>query len=215
MESWQEKHLLWRIVREAVFDVAGRLSDAWLDDLRSRIDIVDIVSDYVPLKQKGRKHWGLCPFHNEKTPSFSVDSEAQMYYCFGCHEGGNAIHFVMELEHMEFMEAVTLLAERAHMEIPDRTSSAPNPETKQLKERLQLANVAAAQYFHNLLFEQTGAKALNYLHKRGLDDGDIRRFGLGASPSGWTDLLEALEKQNFTQDELIKAGLCGIKEHRA
>ena len=92
--------------------MAGRLSDAWLDELRSRANLEEIVSEYVPLKQKGRRFWGCCPFHNEKTPSFSVDSEAQMYYCFGCHKGGNVFNFVMEMEHMEFMDAARLLAEQ-------------------------------------------------------------------------------------------------------
>ena len=98
--------------------MAGRLSDAWLDELRSRTRLEEIVSEYVPLKQKGRRFWGCCPFHNEKTPSFSVDSESQLYYCFGCHKGGTVIHFVMEMERMEFMDAVKLLADRAHMELP-------------------------------------------------------------------------------------------------
>ncbi len=195
--------------------MAGRLSDAWLDELRDRLNIVDIVSDHVALKQKGRRFWGLCPFHHEKTASFSVDPEAQMYYCFGCHEGGNAIHFVMELEHMEFIEAVTALAERAHMPMPDRTDRAPDAPSKALKERLHLANQAAARYYHSTLFAPSGAAVLSYLHKRGLDDADIRRFGLGASPDAWTDLTEELQKQGFSEEELIKAGLTGRKEHRA
>lgn len=195
--------------------MAGRLSDAWLDDLRSRLDIVEVVSDYVQLAPKGRRYWGLCPFHNEKSASFSVDPEAQMYYCFGCHEGGTVIHFVMELERMEFMEAVTLLADRAHISMPESQGSAPDAPTKALKERLHEANQQAARYFHEQIWTAEGAFALTYLHKRGLDDADIRRFGLGASGSGWTDMTEELMKRGFTEDELIKAGLTGRKEHRA
>ena len=99
--------------------MAGRFSDAWLDELRSRVSIEEIVSEYVPLKRKGRRSWGLCPFHNEKTPSFSVDTETQLFYCFGCHKGGSVIQFVMEMERLDFSEAVKLLAERAHLPLPE------------------------------------------------------------------------------------------------
>ena len=105
--------------------MSGRLSDAWLEELRSRVSLEEVVSEYVPLKQKGRRFWGCCPFHNEKTPSFAVDTESQLYYCFGCHKGGTVINFVMDMERMEFMDAVRLLAERAHMELPERSSSSP------------------------------------------------------------------------------------------
>lgn len=196
--------------------MAARLPSAWLDDLRGRVDIVDVVSDYVALKQKGRRYWGLCPFHNEKTPSFSVDPEAQMYYCFGCHEGGTAIQFVMQLERLEFLEAVGMLAERVRLPMPERTegyqADAPG---KALKERLFEANQAAARYFHMLLWTEQGAEVLGYLHKRGLDDSDIRRFGLGASGKGWTDMTAALIAQGFTEEELFKAGLSGLKEQRS
>ena len=131
--------------------MAARLPDSWLDELRSRLNIVDVVADYVALKPKGRRYWGLCPFHNEKTPSFSVDSEAQMYYCFGCHKGGNVIHFVMEAEHMEFLEAVQMLAERAHLEMPERVNAPQEAGQRELREKIYEANVAAAHYFHDLI----------------------------------------------------------------
>lgn len=187
----------------------ARFSDAFLDELRSRVSLEEIVSEYVPLKQKGRRFWGCCPFHNEKTPSFSVDSETQLYYCFGCHKGGTALHFVMEMERMEFQEAVKYLAERAHMALPE---AAPAREgrafsTAQEKERIYQANVIAARYFHATLWTDEGAEALNYLYRRGLDDGDIRRFGLGASPRGWDALLRHLGEQGFEAELLKKAGL--------
>ena len=126
--------------------MASRLPDSWLEELRSRVDIVDVVSDYVELKQKGRRFWGRCPFHGEKTPSFSVDSEAQMFYCFGCHKGGTVINFVMEIERMEFMEAVKQLADRAHMELPARIDDGQNSsEIRQLRERIYAANLEAAR----------------------------------------------------------------------
>ena len=99
--------------------MAGRFPSEWIDEVRDKSDIISVVSEYVTLQKKGAKHWGLCPFHGEKTPSFSVDQEKQMFYCFGCHAGGNVITFVMNIEHMEFPEAVRHLAERAHMPIPE------------------------------------------------------------------------------------------------
>jgi len=192
--------------------MAGRIPDAWLDELRARLNIVDVVGDYVQLKPKGRRYWGLCPFHNEKTASFSVDSEEQMYYCFGCHKGGTVINFVMELERMEFLDAVKLLAERARMQLPDSTDT---PEVdRTLKERVYAANLAAARYFHDALWLSSGAEILGYLHRRGLDDGDIRRFGLGASTGEWDDLTNELLRQGFEEDVLVRAGLTVRKEQK-
>ena len=197
--------------------MAGRLSDAWLDELRSRANLEEIVSEYVPLKQKGRRFWGCCPFHNEKTPSFSVDSEAQMYYCFGCHKGGTVINFVMEMERMEFMDAVRLLADRAHMEIPEQSQTGSGRTSPDERERIYEANTLAARFFHSTLWTGEGAEALNYLYKRGLNDSDIRRFGLGAAPKGWDALQRHMAEQGFDDALLEKAGLvdaalrCGVK----
>jgi len=195
--------------------MSGRLSDAWLEELRSRVSLEEVVSEYVPLKQKGRRFWGCCPFHNEKTPSFSVDSEAQMYYCFGCHKGGTVINFVMDMERMEFMDAVRLLADRAHMELPERSSQPGQaPADRDERERMYEANRAAARYYHDLLWTDEGAEALNYLYGRGLNDSDIRRFGLGASPKGWDGLLSHLEAQGFEAALLDKAGLAVRRDNR-
>ncbi len=192
--------------------MSGRIPDAWLDELRARLNIVDVVGDYVQLKPKGRRYWGLCPFHNEKTASFSVDGEEQMYYCFGCHKGGTVINFVMEMERMEFLDAVKLLAERARLDLPD---SADSPEVdRTLKERVYAANLAAARYFHDVLWTSSGAQVLDYLHKRALDDGDIRRFGLGASTVEWDDLTNELIRQGFEEDVLAQAGLTVRKDQR-
>ena len=137
--------------------MSGRLSDAWLEELRSRVSLEEVVSEYVPLKQKGRRFWGCCPFHNEKTPSFAVDSEAQLYYCFGCHKGGTVVNFVMDMERMDFMDAVRLLAERAHMELPERSSGPGQPRvTQDERERMYEANRAAARFFHDLLWTNEG-----------------------------------------------------------
>ena len=195
--------------------MAGRLSDAWLDELRSRANLEEIVSEYVPLKQKGRRFWGCCPFHNEKTPSFSVDSEAQMYYCFGCHKGGTVINFVMEMERMEFMDAVRLLADRVHMEIPEQTQTGSGRTSPDERERIYEANTLAARFFHSTLWTGEGAEALNYLYKRGLNDSDIRRFGLGAAPKGWDALQRYMAEQGFDDALLEKAGLVVRKDGRA
>ena len=195
--------------------MAGRLSDAWLDELRSRANLEEIVSEYVPLKQKGRRFWGCCPFHNEKTPSFSVDSEAQMYYCFGCHKGGTVINFVMEMERMEFMDAVRLLADRAHMEIPEQSQTGSGRTSPDERERIYEANTLAARFFHSNLFTPDGAEALNYLYGRGLNDSDIRRFGLGAAPHGWDVLFQFLTEKGFAAETLERAGLVVRKGDRA
>jgi DNA primase len=195
--------------------MSGRLSDAWLEELRSRVSLEEVVSEYVPLKQKGRRFWGCCPFHNEKTPSFSVDSEAQMYYCFGCHKGGTVINFVMDMERMDFMDAVRLLADRAHMELPERSSQPGGvPANRDERERMYEANRVAARYYHDLLWTKEGAEALNYLYGRGLNDSDIRRFGLGASPKGWDGLLSRLEAQGFDSGLLEKTGLVVRRDSR-
>ena len=181
---------------------------AWLDELRSRTSLEEVVSEYVPLKQKGRRFWGCCPFHNEKTPSFSVDTEAQMYYCFGCHKGGTVINFVMDMERMEFMDAVKLLAERAHMELPERSYRPGEARiTQDERDRMYEANRVAARYFYDLLWTSEGAEALNYLYGRGLNDSDIRHFGLGASPKGWDELYRYMTGKGFEAELLEKAGL--------
>jgi len=189
----------------------ARFTDAFLDELRSRISLEEIVSEYVPLKQKGRRFWGCCPFHNEKTPSFSVDTESQLYYCFGCHKGGTALHFVMEMERMEFQDAVKHLAERVHLAIPEDTyqprGNNQTSVTSQERERIYEANVIAARYFHSVLWTNEGAQVLSYLHSRGLNDADIRRFGLGAAPNGWENLILHLKEQGYDAQLLKKAGL--------
>ena len=195
--------------------MSGRLSDAWLEELRSRVSLEEVVSEYVPLKQKGHRFWGCCPFHNEKTPSFCVNTETQLYYCFGCHKGGTAISFVMDMERMEFLDAVRLLAERVHMDLPERSAGpADTGVTRDERERMYEANRAAARYFHELLWQDEGADALNYLYGRGLNDSDIRRFGLGASPSGWDSLLRHLKDQGYEEALIERTGLAVRRDNR-
>ena len=186
-----------------------------MDELYARTDIVSVVSGYVPLKRDGRRYWGLCPFHHEKTPSFSVNSELNLYYCFGCKAGGNVVQFVMEMERVSYLEAVKLLADRIHMPLPELTEDPDYERRRSQRERLLSANREAARFYHDRLWQPEGRQALDYLHNRGLDDGVIRKFGLGAAPDQWDALTSFLTEKGFTQDELALAGLCVVKGDHA
>ena len=192
--------------------MAGRFPTAWMDDFYSRVDIVQVVSAYVPLKKYGSRCWGLCPFHHEKTPSFSVNGEQNLYYCFGCKAGGNVVQFVEEMEHLTYREAVEYLAKQIHMPIPETQEDPDYERRRSQRERLLGANKAAARWYHAQLWLPENQRILDYLHKRGLDDGTIRKFGLGAAPEEWDALTRALEQQGYTQDELRLAGLTVVKQ---
>ena len=191
--------------------MASRFPAHWLDELRSRSDIVQIVSGYVGLKKSGRKYWGLCPFHGEKTASFSVDGEQQLYYCFGCKAGGDVIHFIMDIERCSFHEAVEILADRAHIPLPEMENDADWEQRQTRRERLLTANREAAKFYHEMLFRPEGAASLNYLRKRGLSDSVIRKFGLGAAPDQWSALTDHLVSAGYTTDELVSVGLTIVR----
>ena len=192
--------------------MAGRFPAAWLDELRARSDLVQTVSGYVALKKNGKKYWGLCPFHGEKTASFSVDEEAQLYYCFGCKAGGTVFNFIEEIEHLSFYETVELLADRAHMPLPELIEDEDYERRRSQRERLLNANKDAARFFHETLFTPAGAAALNYLRGRGLNDSVIRKFGLGAAPDRWDALLNHLTEKGYTLQELSLANLVKVRE---
>ncbi len=191
--------------------MASRYPASWLDELRARSDLVQIVSGYVGLKKSGRKYWGLCPFHGEKTASFSVDGERQLYYCFGCKAGGTVINFIMDIERMDFSEAVSFLAERAHMPLPELENQEEYERRRTQRDRLLGANRAAARFYHDMLYKPEGAASLEYLKKRGLSDGVITRYGLGAAPESRSALTDALLAQGYTLEELRLAGLTLLK----
>ena len=195
--------------------MAGRYPEAWLAQLRDRADIVQTVSAYVPLKKNGQNYWGLCPFHNEKTPSFSVSPEKQMYYCFGCKAGGSVIQFVMEMEHLTFSEAVAHLADQLHIPLPEMEQDPAYNERRAQRERLQEANREAAQFFHQQLFEPQGAAVLAYFKSRGVSDAMIRKFGLGAAPDRWDFLTRHLKEKGYSEEELRLAGLTLVHEAEA
>lgn len=187
--------------------MAGRIPDTFIDELRSRSDIVDVLSGYMHLTQKGSRFWGLCPFHGEKTPSFSVDRQRQSYYCFGCHTGGNVYTFLMEQEHLSFVEAVELLAQRAGMQVPHAGGAPESSAAKQLRARAQEACTCAARFFHAQLNGPQGDAARAYLEKREISPSAVRRFGIGYAPQGWDVLFEHLKEQGFTPGEITAAGL--------
>ena len=160
----------------------GRFPAAWLDELYARADIVQIVSAYVPLKKNGSRYWGLCPFHHEKTPSFSVNAEQNLYYCFGCKAGGNVVQFVQVMERLTYPEAVEHIARQMHIPVPAMQEDPDYERRRTQRERLLAANRAAAKWYHAQLWLPENQRLLDYLHNRGLDDGTIRKFGLGAAP---------------------------------
>ncbi|MBR1607251.1 MAG: DNA primase [Clostridia bacterium] len=189
----------------------GRFPAAWLDELYARADIVQVVSAYVPLKKNGSRYWGLCPFHHEKTPSFSVNAEQNLYYCFGCKAGGNVVQFVQEMERLTYPEAVEHLARLMHIPVPAMQEDPDYERRRTQRERLLNANRAAAKWYHAQLWLPENQRLLDYLHNRGLDDGTIRKFGLGAAPDAWDALTTELENQGYTQEELRLAGLTVVK----
>ncbi len=181
-----------------------RISEEIIDQVRSSNDIVDVVSPYVRLKKRGKNYLGLCPFHQEKTPSFTVSAEKQMYHCFGCHKGGNVFTFVMEHEKVTFVEAVRTLASRVGIVIPE------GPVTEQQTEQEHLYNACrfAGRIFHeNLIKTDEGRAALEYFHTRGISDETIRTFGLGYSLQSWDNLLTGAEREGISTEFLQKAGL--------
>ena len=194
--------------------MASKFPPAFLDELRDRADIVQVVSRRVQLTQKGGRYWGLCPFHGEKTPSFSVNPQKQMYYCFGCHASGSAITFVMEMEHLEFREAVVQLAGELHMDVPQLVDSGREQISRTEKERLYEANRACAKFFHAQLWLPQNEHILAYLHNRGIDDHTIRVFGLGSTPVSGEGATRALMEQGFTREELVKAGISVFRDGR-
>ena len=190
-------------------------SEDVIAEVRQRSDIVDLVSSYVALKRRGRDYVGLCPFHSEKTPSFSVSPERQSFHCFGCGVGGNAISFVMQYENLSFPEALRFLASRAGMQLPEREPSAAEKREHSLKERLLEMHKLAATHFYQLLHTEEGKHAYQYLRQRGLSDETIRKFGLGFSSKRPGELYRFLKQRGYTDAELRESGLVTIEERGA
>jgi len=193
--------------------MAGRYPPQWLDELRARADIVKVIGSYVTLKKNGHRYVGLCPFHNETAPSFSVDEQKQVYHCFGCKAGGSVIQFVMDIERLSFPEAVAFLADQLHMPLPEMQNDPAYEKRRTLKERIYLANRTAAWMYHQLLWQPESSAILHYLQQRGLSDAVIRRFGIGAAPPS-AQVGHRLVEEGFTEEELVQAGLMLRREGR-
>lgn len=187
-------------------------SDELIEEVRMKNDIVDVISGYVRLQKKGSSYFGLCPFHNEKSPSFSVSRQKQMYYCFGCGAGGNIFTFLMEYENMTFVEAVQTLAERAGVELPKVEYSKEAKERADLKSVLLEINKAAAQYFYVQLKNEQGRAGYTYLKDRGLSEETIKAFGLGYSTKYNNDLYQYLKSKGYSEDHIRQAGLISTDE---
>ena len=180
-------------------------SDQFLEELEEKNPIEDVVGSYVNLTRRGSNLFGLCPFHNEKTPSFSVAPEKGIYYCFGCHKGGGAVNFIMEIEGLDYPDAVRFLAKRAGIEVPEEDRK--QTSSYRHKEKLWQLCRDAARYYHAMLKSPEGKDGLQYLLGRGLTPDTIVRFGLGFAPNRWDGLLKAMEEKGYSRQEMKEAGL--------
>ena len=178
------------------------IPDSFIQELKYRCDIETVLSSYMVLKRRGRNLTGLCPFHSEKTPSFTVYPENQSFYCFGCGAGGDVVTFIKKIENLEYVEALRLLASRVGMALPE---DAVDDRTAKLRGRILEINRTAARFFYDSLYSSGGEAALAYLHNRGLRDNTIRKFGVGYAPAGWDNLLRHLESKGYTRAELEAA----------
>ncbi len=178
-----------------------------IDEVISRNDIVDVISGYVKLKKNGSSYTGLCPFHNEKSPSFSVSGQRQLYHCFGCGVGGNVITFIMEYENMTFLEAVKMLGERAGVALPETSVSEQDKKERVIRDRLLEVNKIAATYYYRQLRSDRGRAGLEYLKKRELSDSTINSFGLGFASQSTGELYKLLKEKGFDDDLLKESGL--------
>ena len=182
---------------------------SFLDELAARNPIEEVVGQYVNLKRSGSNLFGLCPFHGEKTPSFSVSPDKGIYYCVGCHKGGSVINFEMEIEGLSYPDAVRALAKRAGLTVPEDEQY---QSRFRHQERLWALNKEAARFFHGALFQPEGAAGLEYAGKRGMPKSTLTKFGIGFAPDSWDALCKAMEAKGFTQEELRSAGLVSVSQ---
>lgn len=180
----------------------ARFSPQFIDELTTRADLSQVVSRYTRLSSRGDRLWGLCPFHGEKTASFTVSPDKQVYYCFGCGKGGGVIQFIMDIERLEFKEAVEFLAEMYNMELPQEE----NQKLVSIRKRILDANRLAARFFHEQLIAQKGGEVVDYVRRRGLTAATIRKFGIGYAPADFS-LINFLKGKGFLDHELVEGGL--------
>ena len=189
-------------------------AESLIEEVRMKNDIVDVVSGYVKLQKKGSSYFGLCPFHNEKSPSFSVSPSKQMYYCFGCGAGGNVLTFIMEYENYSFPEALKYLADRVGVELPQQEMNEEMKRQQDLRSRILEMNKMAAKYYYYQLRSEQGSQAMNYLKGRKLSDETIHKFGLGYSTKYGNDLYKYLKSKGISDELLAQSGLMNVDEKR-
>ena len=185
------------------------LPQQFLDELRMANDITSVISSYVSLKRSSRNMVGLCPFHSEKSPSFTVFSDTQSYYCFGCGAGGDVITFIKNVENLEYIEAVKFLAQRVGLRMPEDSI---NDAAARLKEKTYKINKLAAKFYYEQLISPAGKRGLDYFASRKLDPKTIKRFGLGFAPDGWTSLVDFLRGQGFSDKDMVAAGVAAVSQ---
>lgn len=184
------------------------INDAFLQELRFKTDIEDVISTYVSLRKRGSTSIGLCPFHNEKTPSFTVYNETQSFYCFGCGAGGDAVTFIKNIENLDYMDAVKLLAQRAGMQMPDDKTYDDSLSKK--RRRILEINRETAKFYYSYLISPEGKAGLDYFLNRGLTPATIKKFGLGFAPNEWDSLLKHLKGLGYKPSEMVDAGVVKI-----
>ncbi len=182
-----------------------RYSDELLEEIRSRNDIIDVISQYVVLKRSGRNYFGLCPFHNEKSPSFSVSPDKQIFHCFGCGVGGNVFHFITKIENISFVESVQMLAERAGVNLPT-IGNYEDEKVAKLKAKVYDVNNFSAEFYHQNLYKPTAKPGQEYIKKRKLDNNTLKAFKIGYSGE-FDELYKALRKEGFEDEEILASGL--------
>lgn len=180
------------------------LSDSFLQELRLKTDVVDLISSYVSLKKRGNTYVGLCPFHNEKTPSFTVYENTQSFYCFGCGAGGDGVSFIRKIENLDYIDAVKVLAQRAGMQMPD--DGYDDSLSKKRRTILEI-NRETARFYHNYMMSEQGKVGLQYFLNRGLSQKTIRHFGLGYAPNKWDELLKHLKSKGYNVSDMLAAGV--------
>lgn len=183
-----------------------RYDSGLIEEIKANTDIVEIISQYVSLKRKGRNYFGLCPFHNEKSPSFSVSEDKQIFHCFGCGAGGDAIGFLKKIENIEFKDALEILAERAHITLPKLEASEEEQKNMLLKEKVFKVNEAAAEFFHENLYKHTAKAAQEYVKKRKLDNETLKKFQIGYS-GNFDELYKELKRKGFEDEEIFESKL--------
>ena len=182
-----------------------RYSDELIDDIKNSNDIVDIISQYVTLKRSGRNFFGLCPFHKEKTPSFSVSPDKQIFHCFGCGAGGNVIHFTSKIENVDFKESLEILAERAGITLPT-IDGGIDSKKQLLKEKVYEINKEAALFYHETLYKEISKPAQEYVKKRKLDNRTLKDYYIGYAPAN-SNLYKVLKEKGFTDEEILASDL--------